>query len=153
MPITDDDFDATLDWIVQSTYNVVNKQDTTEYHTTVFLVRDDDITIQALVSRDETSDVDPHTVLYNFGKHLRTEGYEAGAVFVAYEADGDSIQIVGCTPDRRQNAAVLSIERNEDVILRAVGSQVSHYMEGFEIVGTRNPAEEVLHGMMEMGRV
>jgi hypothetical protein len=153
MAVSDDGFDATLEWVVQATMNVVNKTDSTEYSTTVFLLNGEGIMVETLVSEGDSRDVDPYEVLFGFGKHLRALGRTADAVFVAYSAGepagGENITVTGYTADGRANAAVLQIERHGKAVMRVIGCKIYEFSKRNRIAGGRNPAVEVIRGMTE----
>jgi hypothetical protein len=151
--ISDSDFDAALEWVVQATTNVVNKTDSSVYITTVFLLNGESMVVETLVSEGHSRDVDPYEVLYGFGKHLRALGRTADAVFVAYSAgepaSGENITVTGYTPDGRANAAVLQIERGGKAVMRVIGSKIYEYSKRNRLAGSRNPAVEVIRGLTE----
>jgi hypothetical protein len=115
MHLSDADFDAALDWVVQSTTNVVNKQEPSCYFMSVFLITGGEITVQTLVEESERGNADPYDVLHEFGRHMAKEGRRADAVFIAnqetHEKGSTCIAVSGCARDGRTNAAELVVLR------------------------------------------
>jgi len=177
MPISDADFDSTLDAIVDSTRGAVGDRQASDYHTTVFLVRDGEIAVQVLSSGESLGfwrtlmrfirrrvlarggarvgdePVDTYDLLYELGRHQGKDHSCPDAVFVGAEgvvADGsESIVLVGYTPDGRANTALLALERAADNTMRIMDAEVHHFSDGRALEWRRNGAQEVLRGFLE----
>jgi hypothetical protein len=119
MAVSDAEFDAALDWVVQSTVRVVNNKSGTEYFTTLFLLHEDEIAMEALVCAEGSEASDPYDVFYDFGKHFGQNRDLPDAVFVAAEstdaAGNEFITVTGYTPDGRANLAELHVEAPEEI--------------------------------------
>ncbi len=164
-PISDKEFDETLDDIVRMTIDVVNEQSEPSYETTIFLLNEIEFGIIGLVHGEEDEDedtgnededadkVDPYDLLHDFGRALQQKGYHLDAVYVAAEAfdgdGGDSIMITGYTIDGRTNAAWIRLTRAADDALRVVDSRATHYQDKQDLNWRRNGAQEVIRGWTE----
>jgi hypothetical protein len=152
--MSDEEFNAGLQHVVELTTQVVNEHAPHEYETTVFLITGHEISIETLVPGEEEEEADPYELLRGFGRHLAGE-VAAGestppdAVFVAGEAeaaDGECIFITGSAPDGRTNAARLAVDRRKKGRMRITDAVVHSYSPGGPaLTGDHNAAAVLMN--------